>query len=54
MSPPNRGKPPPSVRRYPPFYEILVPIALGLIALAIVILLLIIAGMVWGMLSTAR
>jgi len=34
----------PSKRQYPPFYEKVVPIALGIIIVAIVVLLLIIVG----------
>jgi hypothetical protein len=36
-------------RRYPPLYEKAVPIALGIIALAIVVLLLIIVCVVLGL-----
>lgn len=36
-------------RQYPPFYEKIVPIALALIALAIIIVLLIIFGVVLGL-----
>ena len=38
----------PSKRQYPPFYEKFVPIALGIIAIAIIVLLLIIVGVVLG------
>ena len=41
-------------RRYPPIYEKIVPIALGLIALAIVVLLLIIVGVALGLFPGIR
>ena len=40
---------PRSKRQYPPFYERFVPIALGIIAVIIVILLLIILGVALGL-----
>ena len=40
-------------RQYPPFYERVVPIALGIIALAIVVLLLIIVGVALGLFPSA-
>ena len=40
-------------RQYPPFYEKVVPIALGLIIVAIVILLLVIVGVALGLFSGA-
>jgi hypothetical protein len=40
----------PSKRRYPPFYEKTVPIALGIIAVIIVVLLCIIIGVALGFL----
>jgi len=40
-------------RQYPPFYERIVPIALGIIALAIVVLLLIIVGVALGLFPSA-
>jgi hypothetical protein len=36
-------------RQYPPFYERIVPIALGIIALLIIVLLLIIFGVALGL-----
>ena len=54
MSNQDKGRPQPSGRKYPRFYETFVPIALGIIALAVVILLLIIAAMVLGLLPTVR
>ena len=39
----------PPKRQYPPFYEKAVPIALGIIAMAIVVLLLIIIGVALGL-----
>ena len=47
----NRGPP---LREYPAFYEKAVPIALGIIALAIVILLLVIFGVALGLLPGSR
>ena len=44
----------PPKRQYPPFYENAVPIALGLIALAIVVLLLIILGVALGLFPGTR
>jgi hypothetical protein len=43
----NRHAPP--KRQYPPFYEKVVPIALGIIALTIVVLLLIIVCVALGL-----
>ena len=40
---------PPPKRRYPPLYEKLVPVALGIIVLIIVVLLLIIVGVALGL-----
>jgi hypothetical protein len=42
----DKGHPP--KRQYPGFYERLVPVALGLIALAIIVILLIILGVALG------
>ena len=39
----------PARRHYPPFYEKVVPIALGIIALIVVVLLLIILGVALGL-----
>ena len=39
----------PPKRQYPPLYEKVVPIALGIIAIAIVVLLLIIFGVLLGL-----
>jgi hypothetical protein len=44
----NQDPKPPSRRQYPAFYEKAVPIALGLIALAVVVLLLIIFAVALG------
>jgi len=41
---PNYSKESPQKRHYPPFYEKIVPIALGIIAILIVVLLIIIVG----------
>ena len=54
LSDANKERPQPSGRKYPRFYETFVLIALGLIALAVLILLLIIAAMVLGLLPTVR
>ena len=45
----NQGKDAPSPRRYPGGYEKLVPIALGFIALAIVVLLAVIVAVAVGL-----
>lgn len=42
----DAGKP---TRHYPPFYERVVPIALGIILLAIVVLLLVVLAVVTGL-----
>jgi hypothetical protein len=39
-------------RRYPAFYEKVIPIALGIIVLAIVVLLVLILGVALGLFST--
>ena len=39
-------------RRYPVFYERVIPIALGIIVLAIVVLLIMILGVALGLFST--
>ena len=44
----------PLIRQYPPFYEKVVPIALGVIAIAIVVLLLIIVGVALGLFPGVR
>ena len=46
---PDKPDRPPPQRRYPPLYEKLVPIALGIIVLIIVALLLIIVGVALGL-----
>ena len=46
--------PPPTKRRYPRFYEKAVPIALGIIAIAIIVLLLIIIGVALGLFPGVR
>ena len=40
-------------RQYPAFYERLIPIALGIIILAIVVLLIVIVGVALGLFSIA-
>ncbi len=45
----NKDEHTPAKRRYPPFYEKVVPIALGIIALIVVVLLLIILGVALGL-----
>jgi hypothetical protein len=45
---------PPPKRRYPPFYERFVPIALGIIALVIIVLLVIIVSVALGLFPGAR
>ena len=44
----------PPKRQYPPFYEKAVPIALGVIAITIVVLLLIIIGVALGLFPGVR
>jgi hypothetical protein len=44
----DKGDRPAAKRRYPPFYERFVPIALGIIALVIIVLLLIIVSVALG------
>ena len=48
----QQPKPPPR-REYPPVYEKVIPIAVGIIAVAILILLLVIIGVVTGVLPWA-
>jgi hypothetical protein len=45
---PDSKKPIPPPRRYPPFYEKAVPIALGIIALAIIVLIIIALSVLLG------
>jgi hypothetical protein len=45
----NRDEQPPAKRHYPPLYEKVVPIALGIIALIVVGLLLVILGVALGL-----
>jgi hypothetical protein len=45
----DEGKGAPSQREYPPIYEKLVPIALGMIAAIIVVLLLIVLAVLLGL-----
>jgi hypothetical protein len=52
MNDKDNHKPP--KRQYPPFYEKAVPIALGIIAIAIVVLLLIIVGVALGLFPGVR
>ena len=55
MNNPDHGSAPDSgsnkrpVREYPPFFERVVPIALGLLALAVLVVLLIIFGVALGL-----
>jgi hypothetical protein len=51
MSEPQNNPPP--KREYPPLYEKVIPIAVGIIVVAIVILLVIIVGVVTGLLPGA-
>ena len=44
----NPGEPRPQKRQYPPMYELFVPIVLGIIALAVLALLLISLAVVLG------
>jgi hypothetical protein len=44
----------PSKRQYPPFYEKVVPIALGVIVVVLVLLLFIILGVAVGLIPGAR
>ena len=46
---PGKDKNNPSQRQYPPIYERVVPIVLGLILLAIVVLLLVILAVALGL-----
>jgi hypothetical protein len=41
-------------RQYPPFYEKVVPIALGIIAAIVIVLLLVILGVALGLLPGAK
>ena len=50
---PDVSGPPTPGRRYPPFYERAVPIALALIAAIVVILLLAAAGVALGLIPVA-
>ena len=43
----------PSKRKYPLLYEKLIPIAIGIIVLAMIILLLVIVGVISGFFSSA-
>ena len=45
----NKDEHPPARRHYPPLYEKVVPIALGIIALIVIALLLIILGVALGL-----
>jgi hypothetical protein len=44
----------PPQRQYPPFYEKAVPIALGIVAIAIIVLLFIIIGVALGLFPGVR
>jgi len=46
---PKKDSHTPRKRQYPPLYEKVVPIALGIIVLAIIVLLLIILGVALGL-----
>jgi hypothetical protein len=48
----RKNKPPPK-REYPPLYEKIIPIAVGIIVFAILVLLLVIVGVVTGLLPWA-
>jgi hypothetical protein len=48
---PQQDKRPAKKRSYPPFYEKVVPIALGIIALAIIVLLILSAAVALGVFS---
>ena len=52
MSPMNVRRPP--KRQYPPFYERIVPVALGIIVLVIIVLVLVIIGVALGLHPGAR
>ncbi len=52
MTDTNNDKPP--KRQYPPFYEKVVPIALGILVVVVIILLFIILGVASGLLPGAR
>jgi hypothetical protein len=45
----NKDEHTPAKRRYPPFYEKVIPIALGIIALIVIALLLVILGVALGL-----
>ncbi len=49
----KKSRPSPK-RQYPPFYEKVVPIALGVIAITIIIILLIIVGVAMGLFPGGR
>jgi len=46
--------PTPPKRQYPPLYEKIVPIALGMIAIVLIVLLLIIVGVALGLFPGTR
>ncbi len=50
----ERNRPTPENRRYPPFYEKAIPIALVLIALVILVLLVAILAVILGVFPGAR
>ena len=54
MSDEDKKSRPSPKRQYPPFYEKVVPIALGVIGIAIVIVLLIIVGVALGLFPGGR
>ncbi len=54
MSDKDKKSRPSPKRQYPPFYEKVVPIALGVIAIATIILLLIIVGVALGLFPGGR
>lgn len=44
----------PSKRRYPPLYEKIIPVTLGIILVAILILLVIVVGVITGLIPYTR
>jgi hypothetical protein len=50
----DKDNPTPPKRQYPPFYEKAVPIVLGIIAIAIIVLLLVIIGVALGLFPGVR
>jgi hypothetical protein len=50
----DKDNQPPPKRQYPPFYEKAVPVALGIIAVVIIVLLFIIIGVALGLFPGVR